>query len=57
MSTHALLLDYYIAAIVYYHGIITACDGDAEINSIAFDWFDYFSIKRAAVGEISTLPR
>lgn len=53
MSTHALLLDYYSAATVYYHGIITACDGDAEINIIAFD---YFSIKCAAVGDISTLP-
>lgn len=56
MSTHALLLDYYTAAIVYYRGIITACDGDAEINSTAFDWFDYFSIKCAAVGDFSTLP-
>lgn len=56
MSTHALLLDYYTAAIVYYHGIITVCDGDAEINRIAFDWFDYFSIKCAAVGDISTMP-
>lgn len=57
MSTHALLLDYYTAAIVSYHGIITVCHGDAEIKSIAFDWFDYFSIKCAAVGDISTPPR